>query len=138
MKSRSRIIPTFRYRDTTRAVDWLCAAFGFRHHLVVRDAKGDVAHAELTFDNGMIMIGPVRDDAFGQWQSTASDLGGNSQSAYVIVDDVDAHHEKAVAAGAKIVMPLKAEDYGGKGYSCLDCEGVLWNFGSYEPWPAVD
>jgi uncharacterized glyoxalase superfamily protein PhnB len=31
-------------------------------------------------------------------------------------------------------MPLKTEDYGGRGYSCRDSEGHLWNFGTYDPW----
>ena len=43
-------------------------------------------------------------------------------------------YKNARAAGATIAMPLKAEDYGGKNYSCRDVEGYLWNFGSYDPW----
>lgn len=57
-----------------------------------------------------------------------------SQSPYVIVADVDAHHATAVAAGAQVVMAPKDEDYGGRGYSCRDPEVNLWNFGSYNPW----
>ena len=60
--------------------------------------------------------------------------GVGTQSPYVIVPDADAHHALAVAAGAKVVYPLKDEDYGGRGYSCLDPEGHLWNFGTYDPW----
>ena len=52
----------------------------------------------------------------------------------LIVADADAHHARAVAAGARVVYPLKDEDYGGRGYSCLDPEGHLWNFGTYDPW----
>ena len=57
-----------------------------------------------------------------------------SQSPYIIVADVDAHHASAAAAGAEVVMAPKDEDYGGRGYSCRDPEGNLWNFGSYDPW----
>jgi uncharacterized glyoxalase superfamily protein PhnB len=57
-----------------------------------------------------------------------------TQSPYLIVEDVDGHHDRAVAAGAKVVYPLTDEPYGGRGYSCLDPEGNLWNFGSYDPW----
>jgi uncharacterized glyoxalase superfamily protein PhnB len=60
--------------------------------------------------------------------------GAVTQSAYVIVTDADAHHARATAAGAVVVMPLKTEDYGGRGYSCRDPEGHLWNFGTYDPW----
>ena len=41
-----------------------------------------------------------------------------------------------LAAGAKVAMDLVDEEYGGRGYSCLDPEGHLWNFGSYDPWAA--
>ena len=60
--------------------------------------------------------------------------GIGTQSAYIIVADADAHHDRAVAAGAKVVYPLFDADYGGRGYSCLDPEGRLWSFGTYDPW----
>ena len=130
------IVPTLRYDDAEAAIDWLCRAFGFERHLVVRDEESDeIVHAQLTFGNGMIMIGSVRDDAFGQLQKTPAEVGGvATQSAYIIVPDADAHFARAVAAGAVIVYSLRDEDYGGRGYSCRDPEGHLWNFGTYDPW----
>lgn len=53
---------------------------------------------------------------------------------YIIVEDADAHYARATGAGAKIVLDIKDEDYGGCGYSCRDPEGHLWNFGTYDPW----
>jgi uncharacterized glyoxalase superfamily protein PhnB len=50
------------------------------------------------------------------------------------VDDADAHYARAAAAGAEIVLDIVDEDYGGRGYSCRDPEGHLWNFGTYDPW----
>jgi uncharacterized glyoxalase superfamily protein PhnB len=38
-------------------------------------------------------------------------------------------------AGAEIVMEVEDQDYGGRLYSCLDPEGHLWSFGTYDPWP---
>jgi len=134
-EDRSTIIPTLRYRDAAAAIDWLCRAFGFREHLVVPGPNGTIAHAQLVRGNGMIMLGSAGGDEFGKLQQplAASDAPV-SQSPYIIVADVDAHHATAVAAGAQVVMPLKDEDYGGRGYSCRDPEGNLWNFGSYDPW----
>jgi uncharacterized glyoxalase superfamily protein PhnB len=130
-----RIIPTLRYRDAAAAIDWLSRAFGFERHAVYPGEDGTIAHAQLTFGNGMIMLGSARDDAFGKLQKTPAAVGGvGTQSAYVIVPDADAHHARAVAAGARVVYPLTDEDYGGRGYSCLDPEGHLWNFGTYDPW----
>ncbi|MGI9382342.1 MAG: VOC family protein [Methyloligellaceae bacterium] len=129
------IIPTMRYRDAPAAIDWLCNAFGFLQHLVVPGENGTIAHAQLTFGNGMIMLGSAREDEFGTLVKVPSDVGGvETQSAYVIVEDADAHYAQAVAAGAEIVMEIADQDYGGRLYSCRDPEGHLWNFGSYNPW----
>ena len=131
----ANIVPTLRYHDAPAAIDWLCKAFGFERHLVVPGENGTIAHAQLTFGNGMIMLGTARDDDFGKLQKPPRDVGGvGTQSPYVIVPDADAHHARAVAAGAKVVMPLEDKDYGGRGYGCLDREGHLWNFGTYDPW----
>ena len=130
-----RISSALFYLDPAAAIDWLCRAFGFERHLVVPDEQGGVAHAQLVLGNGMIMLGSARDDAFGKLQKTPAEVGGvGTQGAYIIVADADAHHARAVAAGAQVVYPLKDEDYGGRGYSCRDPEGHLWSFGTYDPW----
>ncbi|MDH3648000.1 MAG: VOC family protein [Gammaproteobacteria bacterium] len=129
------IIPTLRYKDAPAALEWLCKAFGFEKSLVVPDESGGIAHAQLLFGNGMVMLGSARDDAFGALQAplNAPDLPV-SQSAYIIVADVDVHHARAKSAGAQIVLEPEDQDYGGRLYSCRDIEGNLWNFGSYNPW----
>ena len=57
-----------------------------------------------------------------------------TQSAYIIVSDIDEHYARAKAAGVTITIEIKDEDYGGRVYSCRDPQGQLWNFGSYDPW----
>jgi uncharacterized glyoxalase superfamily protein PhnB len=132
----STVIPAMRYRDANAAIEWLCKAFGFEKHLVVPGENGTVAHAQLSFGNGMIMLGSARDDEFGRRVKPPRETGGiGTQSAYVIVEDADAHHALAKAAGAKIFMEVEDQDYGGRLYSCLDPEGHLWSFGTYDPWP---
>lgn len=132
----SSIIPCLRYRDAPRMIEWLCAAFGFERQLVVEDEAGGVAHAQLILGSGMVMLGSERagTDAFGRLQTSPRDLGGATQSLYVIVGEPDAVYARAKAAGAEIVIDIKDEDYGGRGFSCLDPEGHLWNIGSYDPW----
>ncbi len=58
----------------------------------------------------------------------------STQTPYIIVEEIDDHYRRAIAAGARIVLDIKDEDYGGRGYSCQDPEGYIWNFGSYNPW----
>ena len=129
----STVIPTMRYDDAKAAIDWLCDAFGFTPHLIVDDGEGGIAHAQLRFGNGMIMLGSARDDEFGRLQRPPT-KDSVTQSPYIIVDDINEHYARAVAAGASITIEIKDEDYGGRGYSCSDPQGQLWNFGSYDPW----
>jgi uncharacterized glyoxalase superfamily protein PhnB len=134
-KTRANVIPTLRYHDAPAAIEWLCESFGFERHLVVPGEEGTIAHAQLVFGNGMIMLGSAEDSEFGRLMKVPTDLGGpNTGSAYLIVEDVDAHHARARAAGAKILIDLKDEDYGGRDYTCHDPEGHVWTFGTYDPW----
>ena len=48
--------------------------------------------------------------------------------------DADQHYARAKAAGAEILFEIKDEDYGGRGYTCRDPEGHVWNFGTFDPW----
>lgn len=129
------MIPALRYEDADAAVDWLCRAFGFKPRAVYRNDSGTVVHAELSFGNGMIMLGPNVESAFGKLMVMPKDTGGRAtQTVYVVVDDADAHHACAVASGAEVVMPLTDQDYGGRDYSCRDPEGHVWTFGTYDPW----
>ena len=138
MTDNPSIIPTLRYQDAAAAIEWLCQAFGFEKHLVVPDDEGGIAHAQLVFGNGMIMLGSARDDAFGKLQKPAGAPDGPvTQSPYIIVQNVDTHHERALAAGAVIAFPPEDQDYGGRLYSCRDPEGNLWSFGSYDPWESA-
>jgi uncharacterized glyoxalase superfamily protein PhnB len=127
----SIVIPCLRYRDAKRMISWLCDAFGFRPQAVHEDGSEGVAHAQLTLGTGMIMLGSLREnDQFGH----PAVLGGTTQSPYLVVADADAIYHSALAAGAEIVIEIKDEDYGGRGFSCRDPEGHLWSIGTYDPW----
>ncbi|KZC36539.1 MULTISPECIES: VOC family protein [Rhodanobacter] len=128
-------MPCLRYRDAHAAIEWLCKAFGFEKQAVYESEDGSVAHAQLTFGSGMVMLGEVRDNAFGRHIAQPDEIGGReTQCARVTVADCKAHYQRAKAAGAVIVDDYAEKDYGGAGYSCHDPEGHLWYFGSYDPW----
>jgi uncharacterized glyoxalase superfamily protein PhnB len=131
----SIVIPTLRYRDGRAAIDFLCHAFGFEEQLVVPDASGAIAHAQLVLGSGMVMLGSARNNAFHKLVESPAESGAiGSQSAYIVVIDVDAHYARASAAGATIVIDIADQAHGGRAYSCKDPEGHVWNFGSYDPW----
>jgi uncharacterized glyoxalase superfamily protein PhnB len=50
------------------------------------------------------------------------------------VTGASAADRSAIAASAEIVIEIKDEDYGGRGFSCRDPEGHIWNVGTYNPW----
>src|SRR5438309_1992558 len=92
------LVPTLRYRDVAAAIDWLCMALGFEEHLVARGADGAVRYAQLTFGDGMIMMGPVEDADARKLMTQPADIGGaETQICYLFVADAVAHCARAKA-----------------------------------------
>jgi uncharacterized glyoxalase superfamily protein PhnB len=121
-----RISPVLVYDDATKAMDFLRDAFGFEDREVYRSPDGHIAHAEMELSGGIIGLSdriPGVDSIF--------DLG--PCAIYVVVDDPDAHHARAAAAGADVIMPLTDQDYGSRDYAVRDPEGFVWCFGTYVP-----
>ncbi|MES2104302.1 MAG: VOC family protein [Pseudomonadota bacterium] len=134
--TKATVIPCLRYRDAPAAIEWLCDNFGFTRHLVVPGEDGTIAHAQLAFGNGMMMLGSVTKlkNEYGMLIKQPDEIGGaQTQTVYAVVKDADAVYQRAKKAGAKIALEIKDEDYGGRGFSCYDVEGHLWSFGTYDP-----
>ncbi len=127
----SIIFPCFRYADAPAAIDWLERAFGFVRGLVVPGEGGTIAHAQLRCGEGMIMLGSRRPNAADALERA---LEGGPQVVYLIVADIEAHHARAVAAGAEIVRAPFDTDYGSRDYVARDPGGHVWCFGTYDPW----
>lgn len=120
------IFPTLRYEDGMAAIEWLERTLGFERQMVVPGPDGTVAHAQLSHGSGVVMLGSAIEHP--GWPQP---LGG--AGIYVVVDDPDAHHARAVEAGAEVVMELTDQDYGSRDYVARDPEGNLWCFGTYRP-----
>jgi uncharacterized glyoxalase superfamily protein PhnB len=140
MPAKSAIIPVLRYRDAPAAIEFLAAAFGLECRVSYPDPAdpGRVVHAQMTHGDGMIMLSSVEESAFARTAplKTVAEVGGNTQTVYVVLDEVDAHAERARKAGADIFMPPEDQPYGGRAYTVRDCEGYVWTFGSFDPWAA--
>ena len=138
MPVKPAIIPCLRYADAPRAIAFLCEAFGFEVRALYADDEDSkiVHHAQLVRDGQMIMLSTVTGGDYADRAAmvTVAEAGGNTQAPYVTVDDVDAHAERARAAGADIFHGPVDQDYGGRGYSARDPEGNVWSFGSYDPF----
>jgi uncharacterized glyoxalase superfamily protein PhnB len=130
-----RISAAIFYEDASEAIDWLCKAFGFEVRLKIEGDNGRIEHSELVYGDGVIMVGTASTDRPERvFCKSPHMLGGaNTQSLCVYVDDVDAHCERAKAAGADIVQPPKTDDYGeehgaNRTYEAKDPEGHHWWF----------
>lgn len=131
----SRVIPALRYYDAPAAIEWLCSVFGFTAMLVVPGEGGTIVHAQLALGTGMVMLGSVRPDDYGQLIKQPDEIGwAETQACCLIVPDPDAVHARVLAAGGTMVRAIKDEDYGGRSFTCRDLEGRLWTVGSYNPW----
>ena len=125
--------PAMRYADASAAIDWLVETFGFEVVANYKDEDGKVAHAELRFHDGMVMLGSVRDDDYPV--KPPAQRGGLTSSIYVAVPaaEIDAHYAHTKATGAKLGAEIHDTEYGSRDYSVYDIEGFLWSFGTYRP-----
>jgi uncharacterized glyoxalase superfamily protein PhnB len=122
------VFPTLKYDDAHAAITFLRDALGFERHAVFETDDGKVGHAELSHGDGMVMLGQrgTEDQTFDPGRTVT----------YVVVDDPDALHDRAKAAGAAIVRGLADQDYGSRDFTAQDPEGNLWSFGTYNPTAA--
>ncbi|MCX4694055.1 VOC family protein [Streptomyces sp. NBC_01408] len=123
------ICPTLVYRDAKGAIKLLTEAFGFSQVAVYEGEDGSVAHAELAYGNGVVMLGSK--GTGGVFDKAMGDAGPSG--VYVVVEDVDAHHRRAAEHGAEILMEPTDQDYGSRDYMARDAEGNIWSFGTYAP-----
>jgi uncharacterized glyoxalase superfamily protein PhnB len=112
------------YRDPRAALKFLEAAFGFELVTLIETPDGNLAHSQMRLGEAMIMVG-------GEWMadvaSPASVGGRNTQFIHLHIDsDIDAHCERARAAGMTIFQEPKDQFFGDRTYRCKDPEGHMW------------
>jgi uncharacterized glyoxalase superfamily protein PhnB len=133
---RSTIIPGMRYRDCHAAIRWLVEALGFEKKAVYEGPDGTVMHAELTFGNGMVMLGSAANTGgLSEHMAEPQEIGNReTRSVSLIVSNAAAVYATATAADATIILPLREMEYGGRAFTCADPEGHIWSIGEYDPW----
>jgi uncharacterized glyoxalase superfamily protein PhnB len=120
------------YREPRAALDWLARAFGFEVTMAIEgpaDAP-QMCHYEMAIEGrGRIMIG----GEWAQWTRSPASIGGvNTQSTHVdVTGDLDAHCERARAAGAIIAAEPQDQFYGDRTYRAVDHEGHVWTFSAH-------
>jgi len=116
------VSPYLLYEDGEAALDFLTRAFGFREVDRATGAAGGL-HLELETElGGRIYAG----QAPAGFRNPAA--VGRTSLVYVLVPDVEAHHERAKAEGAQIVEELVDTPFGHRRYTCRDPQGHEWAF----------
>ncbi|MFD1052545.1 VOC family protein [Kibdelosporangium lantanae] len=118
--------PCLMYRDAEAARVFLTEVFGFTETLTVRD--GDrITHAEMRWPEG----GGMMYATLGCHPEYPQPVPGTTWVA-VYTKDPDGLHERAVAAGARIVEEPYDTDYDARNVAVADSEGNIWTFGTYQ------
>ena len=120
-----RIIPYLSYADAPAAVEFLSTAFGFEVGMTMEMGEGVLGHAELHLEDNVLMLASVFEE---MGQASPQQLSGHHAQVMVYVDDVDAHHARAAAAGATILEEPTDQFYGDRSYRAVDPEGHHWVF----------
>jgi len=131
-----RVIPMLAYENAGKAADWICRAFGFREKERFTNADGTVTDVVLErADGATVLVGHPNDAYEGprkhaehcavaaKWLDRPVIVDG----LVVYVDDIEAHHAAAVAAGARIISGLETNPLQ-RQYRVEDLEGHRWMF----------
>jgi len=118
------IVPELRYRDIVSATAWLHEHFGFETTFKVPGPDGAPVHVEMRLGDGAIYVGPV---------SAKGSFADVTQFVNLVVNDPDAHHAHAVAAGANVVIAPRDTPFGARFYAVRDPENALWWLSTYQP-----
>ncbi|GLF98682.1 VOC family protein [Streptomyces yaizuensis] len=129
MERAPSICPSLLYEDAKAAIRQLTGAFGFTEHAVYEDGDGLVVHAELRHGDGLVMLGSK--GTGGEYDKALG--AGGPAGVFVHVEDVDAHHRRAVEHGVEVLSPPTDQEYGAREYLARDLEGHVWSFGDYIP-----
>jgi PhnB protein len=122
-KVRTQVIPYIFYRDVAAALDWLSRAFGFKE--IMRDGTPSGGlHGEMEIDGHMIMMGQGARD---KRMTNPREAGVATQGVFIYLADVDAHYQRARAAGAEIEKAPEDLPYG-RSYTARDLDGHPWFF----------
>ena len=114
------ILPHILYRDVEEASTWLNRAFGFVEHYRYGDP---VSGAQMRAGNAWLMLKRIRDG-----ERTPKQLGFGTQSLTVFVEEIEAHFERAKAAGVTLLEDLHETVYGELQYAAEDLDGHHWLF----------
>ena len=121
--------PYLIIKDAASAIEFYKKAFGATELMRMADPSGKVMHAEIKIGDSPIMIA----DEFPEMGARSpQSLGGSPVNIYLYVEDVDALFSQAMAAGAKVLMPVKDQFYGDRSGGVTDPFGHVWYIATHK------
>ena len=119
----SVVMPMLVCRDVSAEIDFCKSTFAAVELGRRPGPDGTVAHALLTIGGEMVIIE-------GEWPTLASRApqpdGSSPVVIFVYVEDVDKAVERAVSAGAKVLLPVKNQFWGDRTARIVDPSGHVW------------
>lgn len=121
-------------KDGAAATDFYQRAFGAREIMRVNSPDGKIMHAEIQVGDSRVM---PADEHPGMGCAAPVSVGQATGSLYLYVPDVDAAFQRAVAAGAKVVMPVTDMFWGDRFRAVDDPSGHRWGLATHveDPTP---
>lgn len=114
------------YQNPRAAIEFLRDAFGFELTFLLEDENGNLAHSQMSWGDGMIVVGTEWSD---NHRSPKSIGGKCTQTCHIQMNEgIDAHCESARKAGAEIIQEPETQFYGDRTYRARDPEGHIWTF----------
>ena len=117
------VTPYLALRDAARAIEFYKKAFGAKEELRIPGPGGKIGHAEIVIGDSHIMLA---DEHPERGHLGPQSRGGSTVSIMLYLENVDAVVERAVAAGAKLLMPVADQFYGDRMGGLEDPFGQVW------------
>jgi PhnB protein len=115
--------PRLRVRNAAGAIEFYKEAFGAAE-LMRFEVHGQVAHAKLQIGDSIVLLG---EEAPEYGYPGPEELGGSPVGMHLYVEDADRAVERAVAAGATMIMPVADQFYGDRSGQIKDPFGYSWS-----------
>jgi uncharacterized glyoxalase superfamily protein PhnB len=123
------VTPYLVCRGAAGAIDFYKRAFGAKEKLRMPGPDGKVAHAEIQIGDSRVMLG----DEWPEMGAKSPDmLGGSAGGVFLYVKNVDAFTNKAIAAGATVVMPVQDMFWGDRYGKLKDPFGHEWSIATHK------
>lgn len=119
------VTPSLIVKHAARAIEFYKSAFGATEFSprMTDPQSGKIVHAEIKIGDSLVIIG----DEFPEWGNLSPEsLGGTAVRIDLYVEDVDALANQAVAAGAKVLIPVEDQFYGDRAGRLADPFGHVW------------